>query len=64
MQKVTYKFTIRDKNNKLRYKQNTVFMDVPTDEYGYILMNDLFKKIQNNLKKSDTLKFVKVHEAI
>ncbi|MDD4124686.1 MAG: hypothetical protein PHW77_02995 [Eubacteriales bacterium] len=62
MEKVIYKYLTRDENNNPHNRQKTVYMAIPTDEYGFISMTDLFREIQSRLLKDDTLISVEIYE--
>jgi hypothetical protein len=36
-------------------------MDLPKDEYGFILMDDLCNKIESGLSKGEVLIWVRIH---
>jgi hypothetical protein len=61
MQKVTYKYSFYDAYRNVHYKQKTVLMGLPKDEYGFILMTDLCNKIERGLSKGETLIWVRIH---
>ena len=49
MAKVTFKYRTGDKYNPV-YKTKTIDMELPKNEYGFILIGDLSKKIMEYIK--------------